>query len=163
VAARNGLVKSMADLEMIRENLKALLPEQAKWEFKETWVAFDFSRLKRSLMRVTDEQINGTFPIEWSKYRVFGDERFSNGSAFICIDETEGSVRRIDLELEDPLSFFATNSGRFATAFRLLDQYFASQRQTPEELATQLRLADAEAFDAGSHWRLLSDYLKSKN
>jgi hypothetical protein len=153
----------MTDVNEIQKDLKVQLPEQAKWQFKDEWVSFDFSRLKRALMQVTDEKIIGTMPGDWRKYRVFGDERFSNGSAFICIDETDGAVRRIDVELETPLSLFATDAARFATSFRLLDQYFALQTQTPDELANQLRLADAEAFDAGSHWRLLSDYLKSKN
>jgi len=156
--------KPMIHLKEIQENLKALLPEQAKWQFKEDWVAFDFSRLKHSLFRVTDEQIvGGTMPVEWQKYYVFGDERFSNGSAFVCIDETDGAVRRIDVELDAPLGLFTTSAARFATTFRLLNEYFASGRQEPDELANQLRLADAEAYDAGSHWRLLSDDLNSKN
>ena len=154
----------MVDLEIIREKLKALLPEQAKWEFKETWVSFDFSRLKHSLIRVTDEQTVGPpVPADWHKYRVFGDEFFSNGSAFICIDETEGSVQRIDMELKSPIGLFATNTDQFAATFQILDQYFALQTEAPEELAKQLRLADAEAFDAGSDWRLLSDHLNSED
>jgi hypothetical protein len=156
--------KSMIHLKEIQADLKALLPEQAKWQFKEEWVAFDFSRLEHSLSRVTDEQIvGGTMPADWQKYRVFGDEVFSNGCAFVCIDETDGAVRRIDVELETPLGLFATNTASFTTTFRLLNEYFASRRQTPDMLAKQLRLADVEAYDAGSHWRLLSDYLNSNN
>jgi hypothetical protein len=153
----------MTDVKEIQKDLKAELPEQVKWQIDDAWLSFNFSRLKHSLTRVTDEEIVGTIPDDWCKYRVFGDERFSNGSAFICIDETDGTVRRIDVELENPLSLFATNAARFNASFRLLDQYFKSKTQTSDQLENQLRLADAEAFEAGSHWRLLSNYLKLQN
>jgi hypothetical protein len=153
----------MNDVNEIQADLKAQLPEQAKWRFKDAWVSFDFSRLKCALTRVTDEEIVGTVPDGWRKYRVFGDERFSNGSAFICIDETDGAVRRIDVELENPVSLFATSTSKFAKTFQLLNEYFALRTQALDDLVKQLRLTDAEAFDAGSHWRLLSDYLSSKN
>jgi hypothetical protein len=123
-------------------------------------VSFDFSRLKTCLSRVTAEHIVGTMPTGSQRYPVFGEERFTNGSAFICIDEADGSVRRIDVELDEPVSIFSTSATQFASTFRLFDDFFASGVQSPAELARRLRAADTQGFDAGSHWRLLSDYLR---
>jgi len=62
--------------------------------------------------------------------------------------------------LNDTLALFSTSVSQFAACFRLVDGYFASDSRSPVDLARQLREADRQAFDAGSHWRLLSDHLK---
>jgi hypothetical protein len=137
------------------------LPKQAMWRFRETWVSFDFSRLQKRLLPVTAECIvGGPLPVDWLRYRVFGDERFDNVGAFVCIDVVDGSVVRIDVELEKPVSLLNTNVERFATSFGLLNDYFGSAVKDLEDLTTRLQLADSAAFDAGSHWWALTDYLK---
>ena len=98
-------------------------------------------------------------PKDWDRYRVFGDEHFDNGGAFICIDETDDSIRRVDVELDQSVGLFSASVSQFVTCFRLLDDYFASAKQSPKDLAVELRLTDTKAFDARSQWRLLSDYL----
>jgi len=115
------------------------------------------------LRPVTTEPVVGGPPLppDWLRYRVFGEEKFPNaGSAFVCADEIGGSVVRIDVELEQPLSVLNTSVDRFATSFRLLNEYFSSAKQDLEDLTRRLRLIDREAFDAGSHWRALTDFLK---
>lgn len=151
----------MTAIERYQKELSDSLPDHARWQFRDTWVSFAFSRLKTSLLSVTDEQlVGGTMPIDWRRLRVFGDERFENGGAFVCVDESDGSVRRIDVELNDPVTLFSTSVAQFAACFRLVDGYFASDSRSPADLARQLGEADRQAFDAGSHWRLFSDYLK---
>ena len=151
---------AMTDLDELRKQLTASLPEQTKWRLRETWVSFNFSRLKHSLLPVTSERTLGAIPEEWSRYRVFGEEYFENGGAFVCVDEVDGSIQRIDVELDDPVSLFSTSANQFVASFCLLENYFASQTQSPEDLVRQLRLTDAAAFDTGCQWRLLSDYLR---
>lgn len=151
----------MNDSREFQKQLIDSLPNQAMWQFREVWVSFDFSRLKKRLLPVTAESIvGGALPTEWLRYQVFGDERFNNGGAFVCIDEMDGSVVRIDVELEKPLSLLNTSVDRFVTSFKLLNNYFVFATQDLEDLTRRLRFADSKAFDEGSHWWALTDYLK---
>ena len=152
---------SMNDaIESARKLLLRSLPNESKWQFRDTWVSFDFSRLRRSLPCITQEPITGTIPQEWQRYHVFGNELFENGSAFLCFDELDGSVRRIDVELAQPVSLMNASICQFTDSFQIWSVYFSSEIREPEELARQLRAADRDTYDAGSQWRLLSDCLR---
>ena len=131
------------------------LPTHARWEFRETWVEFDFLRVVADFRDIKDADISGDIPAEWLSFRVFGEETFSNGSALLCINGADGSIIRLDVELDDPVSVLNSGMSRFVGSFLALDGWLTRGQGTREDVDQALRAIDPGPYERGSQWQVL--------
>jgi SUKH-4 immunity protein of toxin-antitoxin system len=99
---------------------------------------------------------------EWSHHLVVGEEEFCNGHAAICIHKHDGTVNRLDCELDKkPKCFVNSNVELFGMSLLLAQKWSAAvhfkgalpSRGSFEALASELMRADPHAFaDQSSYW-----------
>jgi len=114
--------------------LRAGLPALVRCHEASNESKITFCRLSRGLSSVIDEKTVGTpLPSSWSRYLVAGDEFFCNGAAWWCIHQANGSIVRIDIELDDPVEFVNTSVAHFAAAISMAVGWSAKCRRTAQE------------------------------
>jgi hypothetical protein len=105
---------------------------------------------------------NETRDREWSHQLVVGEEEFCNGHASICIHEHDGTVNRLDCELDDePQCFVNSDVELFGKSLLFAQKWSAAVHTNGalpsvgsfETLASELRRTDPRAFlDDRSFW-----------
>jgi hypothetical protein len=99
---------------------------------------------------------------EWGQQLVVGEEEFCNGHASICIHEDDGTVNRLDCELDkNPKCFVNSTIELFGMSLLFAQKWSAAVHANGalpsvgsfEALAGELRRADSRAFeDQRSFW-----------
>jgi hypothetical protein len=99
---------------------------------------------------------------DWSHQFVVAEEEFCNGHASICIHEHDGTVNRLDCELDNnPKCFVNTNVELFGKSLLFAQKWSAAVHTNSalpsvgsfDRLANELRRADPRAFeDEKSFW-----------
>src|SRR5262245_27140841 len=89
------------------------LPSHTRWDFKNTWVAFDFTMLRSGVRPLVEAAAMSEVPAEWRRLHCFGEEIFDDGGAFLCVDEGDGSIHRFDGELDEPDSLLNSAALQF--------------------------------------------------
>jgi hypothetical protein len=108
-----------------------------------------------------------TLDRDWSHQLVVGEQEFCNGHASICIDEHEGTVHRLDCELDkNPKSFVNSNVELFGKSLLFAQKWSAAAHSNGallsvrsfEALASKLSGVDPRAFEnRRSFWPSLID------
>jgi hypothetical protein len=98
----------------------------------------------------------------WSHQLVIGEEEFCNGHASICIHEHEGTVNRLDCELDkDAECFVNSDAERYGKSLLFAKNWSVTVHANGalpsvsalEALASELRRVDPRAFDdQNSFW-----------
>jgi hypothetical protein len=151
-------------IEEQRRVLSAALPQCVTWQLpRGPEMHFDFARLGRPLLGLTEADVCGGVPEAWSCLRFFGVQEVEGGSTvLICIDEVEGMVRGVQAEWPEATGLYSCGVRQFIDTFRIFDELLRQGKGTPEEASHAVRCADERAYDARSAWRLLADHLASK-
>jgi SUKH-4 immunity protein len=93
---------------------------------------------------------------EWSHQLVVGEEEFCNGHASICIQEHDGTVNRLDCELDkNPKCFVNSNVELFGKSLLFAQKWSAAVHANGalpsigsfEALRSALKRADSRAFE----------------
>jgi hypothetical protein len=98
----------------------------------------------------------------WSHQLVIGEEEFCNGHASICIQEHEGTVNRLDCELDKHAKCFVNSDvERYGKSLLIAQNWSVAVHSNSalpsveafETLATELRRLDPRAFeDQNNFW-----------
>jgi hypothetical protein len=130
-----------------------------------------FCRLESGLSPVTNERTVGPpLPSDWSIYWVIGDEFFCNGSAFWCIDQRDGQIVRIDIELDDPIDFVNSSVECLARTLVAATKWSAQDdRKSAEsprgvgQLEFELNLIDPRAINSrDSFWLPILNFVRDE-
>jgi hypothetical protein len=101
---------------------------------------------------------------------VLGDEFFCNGGAWWCIHQEDGSIFRIDIELDDSIEFANTSVAHF-TSVLLATVNWSSKckrtqrnwRQEVDQLADEVGFIDKRAMKSPRHfWYRLLEYFRDE-
>jgi hypothetical protein len=152
----------MTSITKACELLSASLPRNAVWELgpDSVSVRHDFTRLDRPLMPMSEAEVCGRIPAEWSQYRVFGEERVEGGAdIFLCIAANGRTIHQIDVELSQPVRLLNSGAAGFIASFSIMHALLVTKSMTLEVAAQALRNADPLCYSAGSDWRNLVDHL----
>jgi hypothetical protein len=105
---------------------------------------------------------------EWSHQLVFGEEEFCNGHASFCVHDDDGTVNRLDCELEDPQCFVNSSVELFGMSLLFAQKWSVTTHsdgalasaESLEMLANGLKRYDPRAFqDDKSFWPGLLEYV----
>lgn len=92
---------------------------------------------------------------EWSHHLVVGEEEFCNGHASFCVHEHDGTVNRLDCELQDAQGFVNSSIERFGKSLLIAQKWSIAVHSSGalpaagsfEMLASELKRTDPRAFD----------------
>ncbi|HEV3418502.1 MAG TPA: SUKH-4 family immunity protein [Pirellulales bacterium] len=140
---------------------RAGLPALITYVEDEPLFKITFCRLEAGLTPVLMEKYHGTLPGDWNCYWVLGDEYFSNGAAWWCIDQRDGRILRIDIELAEPIMLANASVAHFTSALLVAVSWSAQQDcnglhrpDAVNQLERQLNELDPECMrSGGSFWR----------
>ncbi len=107
-------------------------------EFYETGVHLSnvwAEELERGVQLHFGDQDPETFPGEWNKYWKIGDEKWTQGGAWICIEERTGHLVAINLDADEPISLMNYSLLSFLAALdcaiKWTDKYNGNIDDTP--------------------------------
>jgi SUKH-4 immunity protein len=129
-----------------------------------------FTRVALGLSKITDLEVyNCSLPRSWDVYWVFGEEKFTNGSAWYCIEEQTSRIFRIDPEI-DLIQLVNSSLSQFATSLLLIFEWskgcIRSQevwQQEVEHLHALLHSCDSIALESkDNNWLMIINSVKDE-
>lgn len=138
--------------------LRAGLPERARWLIRGTPLDFDFLAL-RSPLRPLAELVDGV-AARFAELCVFGEECFAQrggASPFLAVNSASGAIVGFDIERNlEPQFILSSNAASFVKTFVVFDRALRLGVFPVTDLAKELERIDPEGYDR-SEWRDLAE------
>ena len=118
---------------------------------------------------LNDEIVGPALPTDWDKYVVFADEEFPNGSAWYCLNNENGAIYRIDIELDNPIEYVNSSLEAFKKSIQETVKWsnkFSNKIEGYPEYAdfimTALSEIDRTAFESEKYyWPTIVTHIKA--
>jgi len=127
-------------------------------------------KFRESTSTVLKEEFVGpSLPADWDRYVVFADEEFPNGSAWYCVNNENGAVYRIDIELDNPVEYVNSSLEAFKKSIletvKWSDQFSDKIEGHPEYtdfIMKELSEIDRTAFKSEKYyWPTIINHIRA--